>query len=46
MRAKGFNTRMHLINHDAWTAFNAVSELFSPGTTGTNVNDFRAILLS
>jgi hydroxypyruvate reductase len=46
MRAKGFNPRMHLIQHDAWTAFNAVDELFSPGPTGTNVNDFRAILLS
>ena len=46
MREKGFNPRMHLIQHDAWTAFNAVDELFSPGPTGTNVNDFRAILLS
>ena len=46
MRAKGFNPRMHLIEHDAWTVFNAVDELFSPGPTGTNVNDFRAILLS
>ena len=46
MREKGFNPRMHLIHHDAWTAFNAVDELFSPGPTGTNVNDFRAILLS
>ena len=46
MRAKGFNPRMHLTEHDAWTAFNAVDELFSPGPTGTNVNDFRAILLS
>ena len=46
MREKGFNPRMHLIEHDAWTAFNAVDELFSPGPTGTNVNDFRAILLS
>ncbi len=46
MRAKGFNPRMHLLEHDAWTVFNAVDELFSPGPTGTNVNDFRAILLS
>ena len=46
MREKGFNPRIHLIQHDAWTAFNAVDELFSPGPTGTNVNDFRAILLS
>ena len=46
MREKGFNPRMHLIQHDAWTAFNGVDELFTPGPTGTNVNDFRAILLS
>ena len=46
MREKGVNPRMHLIEHDAWTAFNAVDELFTPGPTGTNVNDFRAILLS
>ena len=45
MREKGFDPRMYLIRHDAWTAFNAVDELFSPGPTGTNVNDFRAILL-
>ena len=46
MREKGFDPRMHLAQHDAWSAFNAVNELFSPGPTGTNVNDFRAILLS
>ena len=46
MREKGFNPRMHLMKHDAWTAFNAVDELFTTGPTGTNVNDFRAILLN
>ena len=46
MREKGFNPRMHLLKHDAWTIFQAVNELFIPGPTGTNVNDFRAILLS
>jgi hydroxypyruvate reductase len=46
MRDKGFDPRMHLAQHDAWSAFNAVNELFIPGPTGTNVNDFRAILLS
>jgi glycerate 2-kinase len=34
-----------LSNNDAWTAFNATGDLFVPGPTGTNVNDFRAILL-
>ena len=45
MRQKGCDPRLHLAKHDAWTAFNAVGELFSPGPTGTNVNDFRAILV-
>ena len=27
MRGKGFNSRMHLIEHDSWTAFNAVDEI-------------------
>jgi hydroxypyruvate reductase len=34
-----------LVNNDAWTAFNAIGDLFVPGPTGTNVNDFRAILI-
>ena len=46
MREKGFDPRMSLAQHDAWSAFNAVNELFTPGPTGTNINDFRAILLS
>ena len=45
MRQQGCDPRLHLAKHDAWTAFNAVGELFSPGPTGTNVNDFRAILV-
>jgi hydroxypyruvate reductase len=35
----------HLHRNDAWTAFNALSDIFKPGPTGTNVNDFRAILV-
>lgn len=31
--------------NDAWTAFDTVGDLFVPGPTGTNVNDFRAILI-
>lgn len=34
-----------LSRHDAYTAFALLSDLFSPGPTGTNVNDFRAILV-
>lgn len=34
-----------LAKHDSWTAFDAMRDLFSPGPTGTHVNDFRAILI-
>ena len=30
MREQGLDPRMYLLQHDAWTAFNAVDELFSP----------------
>nr|WP_313534014.1 glycerate kinase [Brucella anthropi] len=42
----GIRAEDHLINNDAWTAFEAVGDLFVCGPTGTNVNDFRAILIS
>ena len=45
MRAAGVDPRASLARHDAWTAFHAVDGLFSPGPTGTNVNDLRAILI-
>ena len=45
MRAKGLDPAAVLGNHDAWAAFNATNDLFVPGPTGTNVNDFRAILI-
>ncbi|MCQ4052162.1 hypothetical protein FK514_30970, partial [Klebsiella pneumoniae] len=32
--------------NDAWTAFNAIGDLVVTGPTGTNVNDFRAILVT
>ncbi len=34
-----------LDGNDAWTAFHAIGDIFKPGPTGTNVNDFRAILV-
>ncbi|MER8929324.1 hypothetical protein NKI07_26580 [Mesorhizobium sp. M0859] len=34
-----------LAGNDAWTAFHRLGDLFVPGPTGTNVNDFRAILI-
>ncbi len=45
LRMAGVDPAAFLSNNDAWTAFNAVDDLFVPGPTGTNVNDFRAILL-
>jgi hydroxypyruvate reductase len=45
MRKAGLDPAKQLAGHDAWTAFNATGDLFVPGPTGTNVNDFRAILV-
>jgi glycerate 2-kinase len=45
MRAAGIDPRAALGNNDAYNAFAAIGGLFSPGPTGTNVNDFRAIVV-
>lgn len=45
MRKAGVDPAALLAGHDAWTAFDAVGDLFIPGPTATNVNDFRAILI-
>jgi hydroxypyruvate reductase len=45
MRAAGIDPRAALANNDAYAAFRAVNGLFITGPTGTNVNDFRAILI-
>jgi glycerate 2-kinase len=45
LRAKGIDPLASLAANDAWTAFNAIGDLFVTGPTGTNVNDFRAILV-
>ncbi|WP_163848524.1 glycerate kinase type-2 family protein [Pseudooceanicola aestuarii] len=45
MRAAGVDPAEALSRNDAWSAFDAVGGLFVPGPTGTNVNDFRAILI-
>ena len=44
-RAAGIDAKAMLAGNNAWTAFNAVGDLFVPGPTGTNVNDLRAILI-
>lgn len=45
MRAVGIDPKAALGRNDAWTAFDAVGDLFVPKPTGTNVNDLRAILV-
>lgn len=45
LRMAGHDPAVFLANNDAWSAFAALGDLFVPGPTGTNVNDFRAILI-
>ena len=45
LRTLGHDPSALLAQNDAWAAFDALGDLFSPGPTGTNVNDFRAILI-
>ncbi len=45
LRALGHDPAALLADNDAYTAFAALGDLFSPGPTGTNVNDFRAMLI-
>ncbi|MBX9455060.1 MAG: glycerate kinase [Rhizobium sp.] len=45
IRKAASDPRSFLARHDAWSAFHAAQDLFVPGPTGTNVNDFRAILI-
>ncbi len=46
LQKAGEDGAARLANNDAWTAFNAIGDLFVPGPTGTNVNDLRAILIT
>ena len=45
LRALGVDPSACLAVNDAWTAFARLGDLFVPGPTGTNVNDFRAVLI-
>jgi glycerate 2-kinase len=45
MREAGVDPLAAQANNDAYTAFEAIGDLFVTGPTGTNVNDFRAILI-
>ncbi len=45
LREAGHDPAALLANNDAYSAFEVLGDLFTPGPTGTNVNDFRAILV-
>ncbi|MBI4920833.1 MAG: glycerate kinase [Devosia nanyangense] len=45
MRQAGIDPRAALANNDAYSAFKAIGDLVVTGPTGTNVNDFRAVLI-
>ncbi len=45
LRAQGLDPRRLLDGNDSYSAFQAIGDLFETGPTGTNVNDFRAILI-
>ncbi len=45
LAARSLDARTLLDANNSWTAFHAIGDLFVPGPTGTNVNDFRAILV-
>ncbi len=42
---RGMNPRELLLKHKSFSAFESADTLFNTGPTGTNVNDFRAILI-
>lgn len=42
---KGLRWDQLLSQNDSWTAFDALDDLLTTGPTGTNVNDFRAVLV-
>jgi hydroxypyruvate reductase len=45
LRELGRDPAAWLADNDAWGAFDALGDLFVTGPTGTNVNDFRAVLI-
>ena len=45
LRAADLNPRSLLAANDSYSAFETLGDLFVPGPTGTNVNDFRVILV-
>jgi hydroxypyruvate reductase len=46
LREAGIDPLAALADNDAYGAFSAIGDLFVTGPTGTNVNDFRAIIIT
>lgn len=46
IRASSLDPQALLDDNDSWQAFFTAGNLFEPGPTGTNINDFRAIWIS
>ena len=44
--AVGLDARARLADNDAYTFFEAIGDLVVSGPTLTNVNDFRAVLIT
>lgn len=44
-RALGLDAAQHLAENNAYLFFKALGDLVVAGPTGTNVNDFRAVLI-
>jgi glycerate 2-kinase len=45
LAANNIDAAALLDRNDSWSAFDTIGDIFKPGPTGTNVNDFRAILV-
>lgn len=45
LRERGLDPGDFIAAQDPWGAFDTLGDLFRPGPTGTNVNDFRAMLI-
>ena len=45
-REKNLNARRYLDNNDSYAFFSALGDLFSPGSTGTNVMDIKIALVA
>ena len=46
IRNKNFSPKKLLKENNSYLAFQASNDLFFTGKTGTNVNDFRAVMFS